>query len=257
MRDDLGSRMKQSYEFVTRYYLPRRTYTVVRIDGKAFHSYTRGCERPFDERLMRRMDETTIRLCENMQGACFGYTQSDEISILLTDFGGVHTKPWLEGNIQKIASISASMATAFFNASPIEGHTDEPALFDSRVFTIPDPTEVYNYFVWRQNDASRNSIQMAAQACFSQKELQGKTCDELQELLWRERGINWNDYAPDFKRGRFIERKTLTQDVTYTHKETGELRTAEGAVRGVWESVPIPIFTREPAWLQGRIPRYE
>ena len=120
---------------------------------------------------------------------------------------------------------------AFFNASPIEGHTDEPALFDSRVFTIPDPTEVYNYFVWRQNDASRNSIQMAAQACFSQKELQGKTCDELQELLWRERGINWNDYAADFTRGRFIERKTCTQAVTYTHKETGELLTAEGAVR--------------------------
>ena len=257
MRDDLGRRMKQSYEFVTRYTLPRRTYTIIRIDGKAFHSYTRGCERPFDERLMRRMDETTIRLCEQIQGICFGYTQSDEISLLLTDFGTVHTQPWLEGNVQKIVSISASMATAFFNASPIEGHTTEPALFDSRVFTIPDPTEVYNYFVWRQQDASRNSIQMAAQACFSQQELHGKTCDDLQELLWKERGINWNNYAADFKRGRFIERKTVTQDVTYTHKETGERLTAEGATRSVWESVPIPIFTREPSWLRSRIPRYE
>jgi tRNA(His) guanylyltransferase len=256
-RDDIGFRMKRNYESVTQSHLPRRTYAIIRLDGKAFHQYTRGCERPFDARLMQRMDHTAIRLCEEIHhGTRFAYTQSDEISLLLTDFDTVHTAPWLGGNVQKIVSISASMATAFFNAAPGERHTDEPAVFDSRVFTIPDPTEVFNYFVWRQQDASRNSILMAAQSKFPHSQLHGKGYNELQEMLWQEHGINWNDYPEGFKRGRFIEPKKITKTVTYIHKKTGEPGTDE-AVRNVWGTVPVPVFTREPDWLQSRIPRYD
>ena len=115
MKDDLGKRMKEQYEQRTRTYLPRRTYTIIRLDGKAFHTYTRGMARPFDQDFMRVMDETTKYLCENIQGCVMGYTQSDEISLLLTDFTTITTDAWFDGQVQKIVSVAASMATAKFN----------------------------------------------------------------------------------------------------------------------------------------------
>src|SRR5580658_4331157 len=104
--DSLGDRLKSNYENRTRYSLPRRTYTVIRVDGKAFHSYTRGCVRPYDEALMSAMDAATMGLCESMQGVCLGYVQSDEISLLLADFADAKTEAWFDGCVQKIASIS-------------------------------------------------------------------------------------------------------------------------------------------------------
>ena len=169
MKDDLGTRMKTQYEQRTRTWLPRRTYTIIRLDGKAFHTFTRGMERPYDERFMNAMDYTAMHLCLDIQGAVMAYVQSDEISILLTDFDKITTDAWFDGQVQKIVSVSASMATAFFN-SYINYDTDDSqkkmAFFDARVFTIPDPVEVENYFVWRQKDAVRNSLAMHAQSLF-------------------------------------------------------------------------------------------
>jgi tRNA(His) 5'-end guanylyltransferase len=157
--DSLGDRMKEFYENRTRYMLPRRTFTILRIDGKAFHSYTRGLKRPFDDKLMNDMDETAKFLCKEIQGTKLAYVQSDEISLVLTDFDDLKTDAWYDGNLSKMVSVSASLATAKFN----ELRPGKLAFFDSRVFTIPYQAEVENYLIWRQNDASRNSVSAVAQ----------------------------------------------------------------------------------------------
>ena len=203
MIDELGERMKSRYENRTRYYLPRRTYTIIRIDGKAFHSYTRGCNRPFDNCFIECMDRTGVFLAENIQGTRFCFVQSDEISLVLTDFESNQTDAWYDGNLQKIVSVSASLATMSFNKSAEILGLDPEATFDARAFTIPDREEVMNYFVWRQQDATRNSIQAVAQSYYSPKELHGKNSDELQEMIHK-KGKNWNDYEPKYKRGRAI-----------------------------------------------------
>jgi tRNA(His) guanylyltransferase len=262
-KDPLGDRMKADYENRTRHYLPRRTYTLLRADGKAFHTYTRGCARPYDLDLMADMDAAAIALCENIEGAKLGFVQSDEISILLTDFATAQTEAWFDGNLQKIGSVAASLATAYFNRarlarlSPEAARDARPALFDCRVWTIPARIEVYNYFVWRQQDASRNSISMTAQAHFSHARLQGKSSDEMQEMLWSEKGINWNDLPVGFKRGRVVERVTAVRDVTYTDKRAGEERTQTGVIRHEWRVVEPPVFTREREWLLSRVPARE
>lgn len=252
MHDELGNRMKEQYESRTQFLLPRRTYTIVRVDGKAFHTYTRHCNRPFDATLASDMDATGIALCEGMQGACFAFVQSDEISVLLTDFATDQTEAWFDGSMQKIVSISASIATAKFN----ERRGDWKALFDSRVFTIPDRTEVENYFIWRQNDATRNSIQMAAQAQFSPKQMHHKSCDELQEMLFTEKNINWNDYQDGFKRGRVVVKASGEKDVEFTHKRTKEVM-RQTAFRTWWESHDAPWFTKERGWFDRIIPIYK
>lgn len=210
--DQLGKRMKNQYESRTRTYLPRRTYTIIRLDGKAFHTFTKGMERPYDKNFIQAMNETALYLCKNIQGCKMGYVQSDEISLLLTDFETITTDAWFDGNIQKICSVSASMATAEFNWQiqqlSEEGLINvnwnaEHAFFDARVFTIPDPTEVENYFIWRQLDAVRNSISMHAQSLYSHKELNGKSQIIMLDMI-HEKGQNWNDLPEGFKRGRTV-----------------------------------------------------
>src|SRR3972149_696143 len=147
----INERMKIQYENRTRYYLPRRTCTIVRVDGKAFHHILRNAERPYDKEVMATMDRVAETLLEEMQGARFAFVQSDEISVLLTDFDSIKTEAWFDGNLQKIVSISASIASAWWNYH----FMGEPAYFDSRAFTIPDPSEVENYFISRQKDAER------------------------------------------------------------------------------------------------------
>ena len=222
MRDDLGKRMKEQYEIRTRYMLPRRTYTLIRLDGKAFHTFTQKMKKPFDLDFMEVMTETAKFLCEEIQGAQMAYVQSDEISLLLTDFTKITTDAWFDGNIQKMASVSASIATAKFNQLMMVKACDnfdgddryknlkyweidefKLAFFDSRVWTIPDPIEVENYFIWRQKDAVRNSISMAAQSLYSDKELKGKSSSEKQDMI-HAKGMNWNNLPDGFKRGRTI-----------------------------------------------------
>lgn len=246
--DALGDRMKSQYEHRARLMLPRRTYTVVRLDGKAFHTYTRGLERPFDQQLMDDMTETARFLCTEVSGCQLAYTQSDEISLVLTDFATPKTQAWFDGSQQKIVSVSASMATAKFN----ELRPGRLAFFDSRAFTIPDPIEVENYMVWRQKDATRNSIIMAAQAKFSHRELHGKDGGEIQEMLWSVHGVNWNDYDPRFKRGTVVAVETTREAVTYVDKRTGETCTTDEVERRKWEMGAAPIFTEEASrgWLR-------
>ena len=226
MNDDIGKRLKAYYEVIPKTKLMRRCPVAIRIDGKAFHTFTKGFKKPFDRILMESMQETMKYLCENIQGCVFGYTQSDEITLLLVDYQTLTTSAWFDYEVQKICSISASMATMAFNrifTSKVldwfrDNHfsgEDDPnykyngalnraikkgALFDARCFNIPKE-EVCNLIYWRQIDASRNSIQMVGRAYFSHSELDEKSTSDIQDMLMEKYGINWNDYAIDEKRG--------------------------------------------------------
>ena len=210
--DNLGDRMK-SYEGRNQYYLQRRTPVIIRIDGKAFHTFTRGFARPFDEVLGNSMVLTMEYLCQNIQGCVFGYTQSDEITLVLIDYMRLDTDAWFDYRTDKMCSIAASMATMAFNRyfyefMPADADNtgiyykafEKGAMFDARVFNIPKE-EVCNCIYWRQLDAVRNSVQMVGQANFSHKELQGKSCNMIQNMLLTQRGINWHDYETRWKRG--------------------------------------------------------
>jgi tRNA(His) 5'-end guanylyltransferase len=209
--DSIGDRMKSQYEERTRIFLPRRTYTILRVDGKAFHTYCRGMERPYDKRFIAAMDMVAREMLSEIMGAELAYVQSDEISFLLTDFAKPNTEAWFDGNIQKMSSVAAGLATGYFNALMLDeterlvGGVSHKTLgtFDARVFTIPDHVEVENYFIWRQQDAERNSIQMLAQHYYSHKQLHEKNCSVLQDMI-HEKGDNWNDHPARFKRGGLV-----------------------------------------------------
>lgn len=256
-RDDLGNRMKTFYEEIPKTRLMRRTPVVIRIDGKAFHTFTRGFKRPFDDVLIKTMQETAKYLCENIQGCSLAYTQSDEISLLLIDYQRFETSAWFDYEVQKMCSISASMATMAFNQIfrdmvgelHIKGSLEEEyscilykatqkgAMFDARVFNIPRE-EVTNYFYWRQLDASRNSIQMVGQANFSHKELQFKSCNDIQDMLMTQKGINWNDFPTYQKRGSCV----LKENYLDTTPESTDSET----IRSRWIiDKNIPIFRGE------------
>lgn len=226
-RDSLGDRMKNNYENRAKTYLTRRMPVIIRLDGKAFHTFTKGMKKPYDEIFHNTMNATMKYLCENIQGCKLGYTQSDEITLLLTDYDTLDTDAWFDNNVQKICSVSASMATMKFNQVlrnlvsdwmdenavhtgvdiqlPLEARAytraiTTGAMFDSRCFNIP-VEEVTNCFIWRQQDATRNAIQMLGQCNFSHKELQGKSCNDIQDMLMLQKGINFNDMLTEFKRG--------------------------------------------------------
>lgn len=247
MKDPIGDRMKENYENRTRFALPRRSYTIIRIDGKAFHTYTRGLNRPFDDGLMEDMDLTAAYLCKNIMGAKFAFVQSDEISILLTDFEEIGTQAWFDNNIQKMCSVSASMATRAFNELRLRrlGENMRWAEFDSRVFQIPQRNEVENYFIWRQQDTVRNSISSVAQSMYSSKELHGKTTNMMQEMIFK-KGTNWNDLESQYKRGRIILKQ-------FYFKEA-ETEKSESTMRSHWVTCEVPIFTQERDFLLNKIP---
>lgn len=204
MNDAIGDRIKQ-LETRFRSYLPKRSYTIIRLDGKAFHTYTRGFQKPFDYGLMEDMQCTTVSLCSNIQGCRFGYTQSDEISLLLTDFDSVKTDCWFDGAIQKITSVSASMATAFFNYYQRQRGIEKLAMFDSRVFAVADPWEVFNTFLWRQQDAQRNAVQMIARSVASHSECMNKKIPELIDLI-ASKGIDIKSFPINCFNGTFVWR---------------------------------------------------
>ncbi len=230
--DSLGDRMK-GYENVHRHYLLRRTPVIIRVDGKAFHTFTKRFNsytdssmqtNPFSHRLHAVMTGTAVAMMGNIQNAVLAYTQSDEISILLKDWSTLTTDQWFGGNLQKIASTSAAMASAYFNfllnhefrghqqfEDPVPTCIPEIPLFDARVYNIPDK-EVNNYFIWRQQDATRNSINMLARYYFSQKELHGKNVGAVQDMLMLERGVNWNNIETWKKRGSCVRLKRMTDN---------------------------------------------
>lgn len=252
INDELGTRMKHNYEETAKYRLLRRMPVAIRIDGKAFHTFTRKFVRPFDEVFMNAMQNTMKDLCENIQGCVLGYTQSDEITLILTDYAKFTSDAWFDYEVQKLASVSAAMATLYFHKefqasveafnkhsyqkyldTSIQDAKEEAllciydeainkgAVFDSRCFNIPKE-EVTNLLYWRQLDATRNSIQSVGQANFSQKELQGKSANQIQDMLFMQKGINWNDLSIDKKRGsccvkkqNLIHQEARTEDVEY------------------------------------------
>lgn len=260
-KDKIGDRMKSQYENRTKQFLTRRLPTIIRLDGKAFHTYTRGLKKPFDEGLIQDMVGTTKHLCENIQGCVLGYTQSDEITLVLTDYKKLTSQAWFDYNVQKMTSISASIATAIFNQLRLkrifeeewdnqrekQNHNDvgssNLAYFDSRVFQIPEKEEVVNSLIWRQQDATRNSIQMLAQSLFSHSELHKKNTSELQEMCFK-RGYNWNDLSFDKKRGSFIIKNTYVNGILIENIDFHEISFNDN-IRNKWESVETPIFSKE------------
>lgn len=268
--------MKTFYEEIPKTRLMRRCPVVIRIDGKAFHTFTRGFKRPFDDVLIKTMQETAKYLCENIQGCSLAYVQSDEISLLLIDYQRFETSAFFDYEIQKIVSISASMATMAFNrlfitnhdkwgkcdlaAQDLNGSNDEVeaflkledayakaikvgAMFDARVFNIPRE-EVTNYFYWRQLDASINSIQMVGQANFSHKELQCKSCNDIQDMLMTQKGINWNDFPTYQKRGSCVVRNRIVLE-SDSVREKCILRDSKQDENNWIVDKDIPIFKGE------------
>lgn len=272
-KDSLGDRMK-TYESISKTFLTRRVPVIIRLDGKAFHTFTRGMKKPFDKILTQTMQDTMKYLCENIQGCVLGYTQSDEITLVLTDYTTIKTDAWFEYNVQKMTSISASMATLAFNkffkenikdyrlnhmfVTKTEGLITEDidyieimekkfdiALFDSRVFSIPKE-EVCNCLIWRQQDATRNSIQSVGQAYFSQKQLQGKSCNMIQDMLFIEKAINWNDFPVSCKRGTCCYKRQVEKEVINT--KSGEKLIVN---RNEWYiDKDTPIFTQNRNYVE-------
>lgn len=270
-KDELGVRMKQ-YEYCYRQYMPLGTIKVIRLDMRAGHTFCRHFKRPFDDIFSEAMTKTAIALCEQIPGVRFAYTQSDEISLALNDnYGRDDTFTcFFEGNISKMLSVSASIATAAFNkayalavyekyrdkiinvADGIGINTAEEgfyyiknifnAQFDSRVFILPTEMELHNYFLWRQQDATRNSILSVGYANFSQNKMDNKNCEQIQNMLHM-KGINWNDFPIKYKRGIIIVREEYTKKTKYMDRNK-EMKEIE-CVRHRWTSeFPIPILSQ-------------
>lgn len=272
VHDDLGVRMKTFYEQIPKTKLMRRCPVAIRIDGRAFHTFTRGFQKPFDEVLIKSMQETMKYLCENIQGCVLGYTQSDEITLILVDYKKLTSSAWFDYKIQKICSIAASMATMAFNnifskyvkefdlelAYNDNGIDTEEnrklweiykkainkgAMFDARCFNIPKE-EVTNLVYWRQLDASRNSIQMVGQANFSHKELQNKSCNDIQDMLMTQKGINWNDLPTYQKRGSCCVRNKIVIESDGV-MATAQLRDTTKSENEWIIDTDIPVFNGE------------
>lgn len=233
VHDALGTRMKE-YERRNQYYLQRRTPVAIRVDGRAFHSYTKGLNRPFDNIFQNTMIQTMETLCEQIQNCIFGYVQSDEITFILKDYTQLNTSAWFEYRTDKLCSISASLATYYFNkyfaenanriisADPTSSYSitlskcinEKAATFDARCFNIPKE-EVVNLVYWRQLDAVRNSILSCGQAEFSHKELMNKSCKEIKTML-EDIGKSW-DKIPIYKqRGTACRREEGTWVTDYS-----------------------------------------
>ncbi len=255
----LANRIKDYYEDRSKTFLNRRTITIIRLDGKGFSKFTKGLNKPFDDGFSQDMDATALYLCENIQGAKFAYTQSDEISVVLCDFDNIETDAWFDYNVQKMTSIAASLATAKFNQLRMARNvvdTDDGfnsfgimafnlAFFDARVFQVPNIDEMFNALLWRQQDCTRNSISMAASAVYSHKELEKKSSSVKQEMLFQ-KGINWNDYLPKYKRGSVVKKKLY-----YIEGPDGDTY-----ARSKWIVDPnTPIFTEDREYLYDLIPK--
>ena len=230
-KDNIGVRMKTYYEEIPKTKLMRRTPVAIRIDGKVFHTFTRGFIKPFDATFMTSMQTTMMHLCENIQGCVLGYTQSDEITLILVDYEHLNSSAWFDYEVQKLCSVSASMATMAFNRHFREiaisnyerdkafwadndkwlAHSEQlyqtyskvfdAAMFDARCFNVPKE-EVTNLLYWRQLDAIRNSVQSVGQHYFKQSELQNKSQDDILFMLHTQKNIDWfGVYSIPEKRG--------------------------------------------------------
>jgi tRNA(His) guanylyltransferase len=251
-RDDLGDRMK-GYEEASTTTLPRRLPVILRVDGKSFHTYTRGLK-PFDPSVGDLMIATAKALCQQIQGAQLAYTQSDEISLLLHGYKNLDSDSWFDNKVQKMASVSAGITSAEFTSASWkirEGHVlptslgrlEEcaPAVFDARVFVLPE-SDVCNYFIWRQRDAIRNSVQMLAHSLFSSKQCHGKNNVELRAMCSK-KGHDWAEMESRWRRGACIRRIVTIK--------TGKKK-AQPVERHPWETdLHIPDFALDRGYIEG------
>lgn len=217
----------KGYEVASRTTLPGRLPVIIRVDGKAFHTYTRGCKRPFDDRLSDVMVSTATKLCDEIQGAQLAYTQSDEISVLVHGYKKFKSQTWFDNQVQKMASVAAGIASATFTAQSWriwradDVHRDagvttltthiKPAYFDARVFVVPE-ADVCNYFLWRQQDATRNSVQMLALALFSHKQCYSKNVIELKAMC-EQIGSSWEKLPIRYQRGLCIRKGVMDDNI--------------------------------------------
>lgn len=264
--NNLHDRMKGSYESAYRIYLPRRIPVIIRCDMKAGHTFTRGLKKPFDKIFMESMQLTAQKLVKEIEGCVLAYTQSDEISLLLKNNQTIKTEPWFCNNLNKMVSISASMATAYFNhffsikaqeyidktkkntvgslqedkyVETLISKKDKYALFDSRAFVIPED-EVNNYFLDRQNDATRNSISACAQAILGKRKSMNHNTKELQDIMFKEANFNWNDLSIPEKRGTCV----IYNDVVVTGKDGQPINRRKAVI-----DYNIPIFSQNPNYI--------
>lgn len=206
----IGDRMKSYYEKPYNFQLPFRMPVILRVDGKNFHTFTKDMERPFDNDFIHSMAGLTDYLCDNIQTAQFAYCQSDEISILLHPYKKLDSEPYFNNEVQKITSITAGFASAYFT------HLYKKiAVFDTRCFVLPED-EVVNYFLWRQQDATRNSVSMVAQTLYSHKELHKKNSKVMQEMIFKKSGKNWNDLPIYKRRGFCVNRSHVGWEIDYS-----------------------------------------
>jgi tRNA(His) 5'-end guanylyltransferase len=272
MSKSANERFKR-YESSYNLLIPPRTYTIVRVDGKGFSKFTKSMNKPFDEDFSEAMNYAAIELCKEFNPD-FAYTQSDEISLVFTDFA-IEAQQMFDGKIQKLCSTTAAKAAASFNKKLLmikaekcfqsetfdleelknntynlmrdisHGQAVYDTMFDSRVFIIPDFREVGNYFVWRQQDATRNSISMAAEKVVGKKAIVGKNGSQRQEMMF-EKGVNWNDYKTQFKRGVVIVKEEFEMDAPKS--PTGKVMRKRWVV-----DEDTPIFTKNREYLNSLI----
>lgn len=274
IRNDLGTRMKTFYENRSKSFLLRRTPVIIRVDGKSFSHFCKRFERPYDRLLNECLNNTLVYLCSKVQCVKMGQRHSDEMSLLLLDYENLSTEPYFEYNIQKMCSVVAAMTTAEFckqllihgenvynlNAdfapalvgAPVKNedgwasifdnsvlsYQEDWPIFDARCFNIPEK-EISNYFWWRMLDAKRNSINMLAQSLFSHSQLQGRTCNEVQEMMFQEKGINWDKIPPEQKSGMLCLKMDVEKPIE-KGPDAGKI-----CHRSVWETSPAPKIKSE------------
>lgn len=250
MKDSLGDRMKKYENIEAGRYLIPLLPVVARIDGRAFHSFTKGLERPFDPEFSRWMGATTIHLVQET-GACLGYTQSDEITLAWHSLS-TKSQMWFDGRIAKIVSQLAAQATLSFYRQVVEclpEYADRMPTFDARVWNVPNRTEGANVFLWREWDATKNSINMAASAYYSHKELENKNSSEKLDMLY-DKGVNWNNYPVFFRRGTYV--KTHVVEMPFTRNELDQLPEKHEArknpslivKRSICDATIMPVFSK-------------
>lgn len=253
MYTDYDIRMKENYEKRFQTQLIRRIPVIVRIDGKCFHSFCKRFEKPHDKFLNNSLNEVMLFLCSNIQGCKFAQRHSDEISLLLTDYDSLQTDAFFDYEVQKICSVVASMATAEFcrilASYPYLGETGEVRTmhlkweekwpnFDARCFNIPE-NEISNYFWWRMLDGKRGSINMLSQYHFSHKELQKKSNDEMQEMLWQQKNINWAKLPQGQKIGFVCVKRQVEKEIP-----AGPMR-GSTVIRNSWFVEEAPVNKQE------------
>lgn len=245
MKDDIGDRIKSYYEDAFRNHLPMRLPVVLRLDGRGFSGYTKGLERPFSEPLIKAMDNVAIALLKEIQGSVLAYTQSDEISILIKNYSSIEQQAWFKNNIQKMVSVSAGIASSTMTVESLNVFGEiKPSVFDSRAMILPE-FEINNYFIFRQNDCMRNSVQMLSRSLYSHKKCDNKKVHELVEMC-KDKGIDWDNIPIHHQRGRCIVKSSY--EAEDLDRRTGKIIKFQ---RSSWNADNnIPIFSKDKSYIE-------